>query len=240
MLFAKTSLTVKQLIAMSVLLYKASLRKVLVVSLISAVVTTVLNHLARVIPPESPMQTNWLMVVGMVISVFVVAYAAVIMMHQIMSIGRDQLVSMAQSIAFSHTRVLTLALAMIIMYVLTAIGMVLFLFPGIFVLVVTSMVMPLVIFKQLGPMESFRASFELVWGNAWRTLGVIIVPNGVAFVVMSVARLLHLSTGYFAIIEGVAMWLIAPWVYSATLVMYNELMILHYNKEESAPKPPIE
>lgn len=235
MLFAKTSLTVKQLISQTLVLYRASLPPILIVSMISAAIVTFINHLQRVSPGFTGMDASkqWTTVLIAILSVVVVCYAAIIMMHQIMSVGRGERVALSKSIGYAHPRLLKLTMAMVVVYFVTAVGMVLLILPGIFVMVMTSMVMPLIIFKQLGPFEAFKASFELVWGNFWRTLGVIIVPNAAIFVVVSIARMLHFPADYFTVLEAVVMWLAGPWVYCAILTMYNELMIIHYNQGDS-------
>ncbi|MDF1796233.1 MAG: hypothetical protein P1U63_06835 [Coxiellaceae bacterium] len=232
MLFMKTSQTVKQLIVNSVQLYRASLLRVLVISFISALITTLVNHVPQMISIEdSTTGVRWAVLLAIVVSIFVVCYSSIIIMHQMMSVGRDEPVPLSSSIAYAHPRVLGLTMAIVVVYFLTAVGMVLFVIPGLFVMTVTSMVMPLVIFKQVKPFTAIKASFELVWGNVMRTFGVIIAPNVLIFVILTMAKLLHLPEMMLSILEVLVMFLLGPWVYAAVLVMYNELMLLHYAKK---------
>ncbi|MDF1655907.1 MAG: hypothetical protein P1U34_12435 [Coxiellaceae bacterium] len=232
MLFMKTSQTVKQLIANSVMLYRASLSRVLLVSFFSALITTAVNHIPGSLAlANSTGGQRWLVIIAMIISVFVVCYAAIIIMHQMMSVGRGEPVPLSTSIAYAHPRVLGLTMAMVVIYFLTAIGMVMFVIPGLFVITVTSMVMPLVIFKQVKPFAAIKASFELVWGNVLRTFGVIITPNALIFVILTFGKLMHLPELLLSILEVIVMFILGPWVYAAALVMYNELMLLHYAKK---------
>ncbi|MDF1759159.1 MAG: hypothetical protein P1U40_01335 [Coxiellaceae bacterium] len=232
MLFMKTSQTVKQMIVNSVVLYRASLVRVLVISFISAVITTVVNHVPQLVNmQDSTSGVRWLVILALVVSVFVVCYSSIIIMHQIMSVGRDERVPLATSIAYAHPRVLGLTMAIVVVYFFTAIGMVLFIIPGLFVITVTSMVMPLVIFKQVKPFTAIKASVELVWGNVFRTFGVIITPNAFIFIILTFAKLMHLSDLLLSVLEVIVMTFIGPWVFAAILVMYNELMLLHYAKQ---------
>ncbi len=232
MLFMKTSQTVKQMIVNSVVLYRASLMRVLLISFISALITTLVNHVPELVNmQDSTTGVRWLVLLALVVSVFVVCYSSIIIMHQMMSVGRDEPVPLSASIAYAHPRVLGLTMAIVVVYFFTAIGMVLFIVPGLFVITVTSMVMPLVIFKQVKPFTAIKASFELVWGNVFRTFGVIITPNALIFIVLTFAKLMHLPELLLSILEVLVMSLVGPWVFAAILVMYNDLMLLHYAKQ---------
>ncbi len=238
MLFMKTSQTVKQLIALSVLLYRASLSRVIVVSFIGSLITALINQVPKTldIAHTSGSQT-WLVVIMMIVSVLIVCSVAIIIMHQMMALGRGEPISLGVSISFALPRIPGLTMAMVLIYFMMAIGMVLFVIPGLIVVTLTSMVIPLVIFKQLNPFAAIKASAQLVWGNAWRTFGVIITPNAVMFLLLTLAKLLHLPALALTIVEVVVMTAIIPWVYAATLMMYNELMMIHYAKQSTSPGP---
>ncbi len=232
MLFAKISQTVKQLIENSLSLYVASFPRVAVASLVSALVTTGMSYIQKggaSVSAGSPW--HWSTIITVIVSLLVVCYTAAFMMHQMMALGCGKQESFGYSVAFSGSRLLPLTMTMAMVYFVTALGMALFFLPGIFIMVVTSMVMPLIIFKQLKPFDAISASFQLVWGNVLRTLGVIIIPNVAVVVILLVLQLFKLPPEYNTLAEMAALFAVQPWVYSAVLTMYNELMLAHYKAD---------
>lgn len=232
MQFAKTSQEPGQLIVNSFLLYRNSFRFVAIISLLAALVTAGVNQFLVAMDPGSNATTSvpWLLIVAAAISIVVVCCTAIIMMHQMMGVGRGDRLSLMHSIAFVPARILPLVVTMVMVYLLTAIGLAFFILPGLLVMVFTSMVMPLIIFKQVGPFEAFLASFDLVRrGGAWRTFQVIIVPNAVVFILVVLFRLIPGQEQYTGIFEAVVLFALGPWVYASVLTMYNDLMVMHYS-----------
>jgi Uncharacterised protein family (UPF0259) len=69
----------------------------------------------------------------------------------------------------------TLIVAGILAGIAIAIGLVLFIVPGVFLLVIWCLIVPVIVLEGKGVMESFGRSRELVRGNGWNVFGVIIL-----------------------------------------------------------------
>jgi hypothetical protein len=64
------------------------------------------------------------------------------------------------------------------------IGIVLLVIPGLMALILLYMMMPLILLDDVGPIAAVKRSFRLVWGNAWRFIGAIIVAMLPLMIVM--------------------------------------------------------
>lgn len=68
------------------------------------------------------------------------------------------------------------ALVGMVIYMLAyLVGALLLVIPGLMVLFLLYMMMPLILLDGVGPFEAVRKSWQLTWGNAWRLLGAILL-----------------------------------------------------------------
>jgi hypothetical protein len=72
-----------------------------------------------------------------------------------------------------------------------ALGFVLLIIPGLFLLVIWSVVAPVTVLEQPGVFNAFGRSRELVRGNGWAVFGVILL---VTFVVLVISLLVGSAT----------------------------------------------
>ena len=72
-----------------------------------------------------------------------------------------------------------------------ALGFVLLIIPGLFLLTIWSMIVPSIVLEGKGAMESFGRSRELVRGNGWSVFGVIVLS---ILVVIAVAIVVSIAT----------------------------------------------
>ena len=95
-------------------------------------------------------------------------------------------------------RTVAILLATIVAGVLMAVGFVLLIIPGVFVLVSLAVVWEALIIEGIGPMESIKRSWRLVSGERWRVFGagLLVIVLMVIFVgVVSAVIALILSAG---------------------------------------------
>lgn len=132
-------------------------------------------------------------------------------------------------------RIVAIVAATIVAAVLMAIGFVLLIIPGIFVLVSLAVVWEALIIEGIGPMESIKRSWRLVAGERWRVFGagLLVIVLMVIFVgVVSAVIALILSaglgvsggmTGY--LVQQVASLLSIPLTAALGTVIYLDLRV---------------
>ncbi|HWE10451.1 MAG TPA: hypothetical protein VG325_13940 [Solirubrobacteraceae bacterium] len=106
-----------------------------------------------------------------------------------------------------------------------AIGFLFLIIPGLFLLVIWSVVAPVTVLERPGVIAAFQRSRQLVAGNGWAVFGVIVLV-GLAVVVVSLAAgLAAASLGYVggAVIEWVVTAAVAPLGALSASVLYFAL-----------------
>jgi ABC-type multidrug transport system fused ATPase/permease subunit len=117
-----------------------------------------------------------------------------------------------------------------------AIGMVFLIAPGLFLLTIWAVAAPVVVVERTGIAGAFTRSRELVRGNGWQVLGLLLLVLLLVVVVAFVAALITEGTtdgvGRFAqVLLGA---LVSPVSALATAVLYFELRRAH-----GEPAPPV-
>ncbi|MDE0139775.1 MAG: hypothetical protein OXM57_03825 [bacterium] len=132
-------------------------------------------------------------------------------------------------------RIVAIIAATIVAGILLAIGFVLLIIPGIFVLVSLAVVWEALIIEGIGPMESIKRSWRLVSGERWRVFGagvLVIVLMAIVVGVISAVIALILSaglgvsggmTGY--LVQQVASLLSIPLTAALGTVIYLDLRV---------------
>ncbi|GMQ27650.1 hypothetical protein [Algoriphagus confluentis] len=96
----------------------------------------------------------------------------------------------------SWSLMVNLLLLGLMVYFILLIGLVFFLIPGIYLLIPAALSFPILIFRNLGKWESFKASFKLVSGYWWVTFGtllVVVIVIGIISFVFSLPATVYLS-----------------------------------------------
>ncbi len=121
--------------------------------------------------------------------------------------------------------------------VLTVIGFVLLIVPGLIALTVWSVAAPIVVLERPPGLKAMRRSRELVAGNGWPTFGVIFVLGVAVAIVAGAIEIAAESagTGVGIVVRVVVGVLTAPLSALAAAVLYFELMRL---RGERAPVQP--
>jgi hypothetical protein len=121
--------------------------------------------------------------------------------------------------------VLPLIVVAILFGIGVAIGFILIIIPGLFLLTIWSLVMPVTVIETPGILAAFGRSRELVRGNGWNVFGVIVLIFLINVVVGAVAYAIGSALGDVG--EGVLSWLanalVAPLTALATSVLYFAL-----------------
>ena len=79
--------------------------------------------------------------------------------------------------------------ATVIVYILTIVGFVLFVIPGIYVSVVGSLVLPILMMERISPVDAVGRAFRLITDKWWSTFGLLLVSGIVGSLVGNVIAL---------------------------------------------------
>jgi hypothetical protein len=120
---------------------------------------------------------------------------------------------------------LALVLVAIIFGICTAIGFVLLIVPGLILLTIWAVVMPVTVIEQPGILAAFGRSRQLVRGNGWNVFGVIVLVFLLTIVVNVVAFAIGAVLGDVgsSVLSWIASALVAPIMALAAAVLYFTL-----------------
>ena len=111
-----------------------------------------------------------------------------------------------------------------------AIGFVLIIVPGLYLLTIWSVVIPAIVLEKRGVMESFGRSRELVKGYGWTVFGVILVTFVIEFIAgIVLGIILHSLPGEFSryLANVISNTIFAPFIAATLTCMYFRLKALH-------------
>jgi hypothetical protein len=127
--------------------------------------------------------------------------------------------------------VFPLVIAGILAGIAIAIGLVLLIVPGLYLLTIWAVLAPVIVIERRDVMNAFGRSRELVRGNGWQVFGVIVVLFLLQLVVTGVIQAIANSVsdtvvGY-SLADLVVRLLVAPLSALAAAVLFFELKALH-------------
>ena len=139
--------------------------------------------------------------------------------------GRADL-TLGQTIARAWPRLGSVAVAGIAAAIAIVIGFILILVPGLYLLTIWSMIVPVMVLERRSAFDSFGRSRELVRGYGWTVFGVIVVTFAINVALSIVLEVLF--AGFSTVIghyiaNVIANTLIAPFVAAAWTCMYFRL-----------------
>ncbi len=121
-------------------------------------------------------------------------------------------------------------------FVLTYLGLLLLLLPGIFVGVILMLFIPNIMFNDSQPFDAIKRSFNLIKGNWWRSFAVIFVPIIIILLVfvffVLIINLLHsligtsFSSGLQVFYFFILLWLAFVWLMP---MFFTLLTCLHHD-----------
>ena len=120
-----------------------------------------------------------------------------------------------------------------------AIGLIVFIVPGLILLTIWSVIAPVIVVERSGAIDAFGRSRALVKGNGWQVFGVIIVVFLIAtiasFVLRAIGAGISDSIAMLALFSLIASTLTAPITALAASVIYFNLIALQGAPAETAP-----
>ena len=128
------------------------------------------------------------------------------------------------------TPVLGSLMAISILFALALIvGFILIIIPGLILLTIWSVTVPVEVLEHRGVLNSFRRSRELVRGNGWNVFGVIVIVWVVIFVISFLVELIAAPLGHVGrdLIQWAVNVAITPVVALSATVLYLELRRAH-------------
>jgi hypothetical protein len=129
---------------------------------------------------------------------------------------------------------LTLLVVSILFGIGVAIGFVLIIIPGLYLLTIWSVTAPVVVLERAGVLEAFTRSRDLVRGNGWSVFAVILVVFVGLAVVSALAAIV--SSGLGDVGSAIVSWLVT----SATApISALTAAVLYLTLRERAGEPPI-
>jgi len=217
-------------------LYRQSLKRLLPLLFASAFVSALplLLQAMRGEPLITNAKPDLAALFVQVLVAIAVQYFVIAIFHNTHAIAVGKPVSIQDSLAVAKTKIWRIIVAFVIYMAAFSVGLVAFVIPGIFVAILLVFYAPLIIFDDVGIMDSFKESAGLVWGNWWRTVGVIFVPG---LIILFASLLLSFPLAKFPFAfwaASVAMnALLALLIYCAVLVQFNNLKLI---KSMKAPQ----
>jgi hypothetical protein len=121
-----------------------------------------------------------------------------------------------------------------------AIGLVLLIVPGLFLMTIWSVVAPVMVIERPGVFDTFTRSRELVRGYGWQVFGVIVVVILIVIVVAIIVAIITsgMGDGGRAIVQWVLNVITAPLSALLVAVLYFGLLSAHGQRGVSAPAAP--
>lgn len=228
--FKKKSQSLSEIVVSALSLYWQGLRSLWYWSLLLATLTSIplmiLGFFAREVHSYAILSIALLsLLVLWPILVFLVGY----LIHEVFLIGTETKMSFEKSSAYVIKRLPRLMIALPVVSILTWLGTVFFIAPGIFISIVLIFVAPLILLDDYSFMDAFRYSWFLVWKSWWRTFAIFLIPFVLNVVISPFS---YTSATYFSftrvIINVIEMTLINPLFFSLMLTMYYDAKLRHH------------
>jgi hypothetical protein len=133
------------------------------------------------------------------------SFASAVVVHATFQDLRGKPVSAMESFGHGVSRIIAVAVSSVLVGLLTGIGFLLCLIPGLIALTAMAVTMPACVVEELGPIASMSRSNDLTGGNRWPILGVAVVGGVIALLVGMVIG--FALPGADSLVQQLAMWL---------------------------------
>ena len=139
--------------------------------------------------------------------------------------GRADL-SLSETVQSAVPYILPVAAASILAGIAIAVGLVLLIVPGLILITIWAVIIPVIVLERSGSLASFGRSQQLVRGNGWPVFGTLVVLFIIQIFVDIVLRIIFFAlpvlvrSGLSAVIAGT---LVAPFIAVAVTLIYYRL-----------------
>ncbi|HXW86678.1 MAG TPA: hypothetical protein VEJ42_00315 [Streptosporangiaceae bacterium] len=201
-------------------MYRAQARHLLTISFVIYLATAIIVSLLALIGDVGSI----LGAIVELVAVFLLQ-AALIKAVQDIRDGRADL-SLGETVSAAVPYLVPVAVASILAGIAIAIGLALIIVPGLILITIWAVIIPVIVIEQSGPLAAFGRSQRLVRGHGWHVFGtlvlvfvIMIVVNIVLGLIFAVLPLLW-RNGLSTVISGT---LIAPYLALVVTLIYYRL-----------------
>ena len=179
---------IKETFNLAFAIYKQTFMRIWYVSLFSSLISATalfLNYIAVGASKNAISLVNSLSIVLSLIAV----YASGLMIYRMDALFKQKAETLWRMLKFVMKRYFLMASAMLIAFALIFSGLLLFVFPGIYLFVILVFIQPLILIDNKGFFASFKESIKMSWGKWWETF-IIVLP-------FMLFQYVSLAGGYF-------------------------------------------
>jgi hypothetical protein len=206
-------------------LYKAQARHLLTIAFIVYVITALVSGLLGLAGGFFGAVLGLLVTI---IAVFLLQSALVKAVQDVRD-GRVDL-TIGQTFSAAAPYIGSVALASILAGIAITIGLILIIIPGLFLITIWCLIVPVIVLEGIGAMGSFGRSYQLIRGNFWNVFGTLVLVWLILIVVNIVLGLVFSALPHFlsaflsSVIGGT---LISPFIAVVLTLMYFRLSAVH-------------
>lgn len=228
--FKTKAQSLSEIIVSGLSLYLTGLKSLwpwtLLLALMSGIPSLIMGYLLRHQYSHSVLiVTGLFMLLMLPVIIFLVGF----IIHQLFLVGTETKMSFQESSQYVLKKLPRLLIALPIISILSWLGLIFLIAPGIFIGVVFVFVAPLILLDDYSLVESFQYSWFLVWKSWWRTFSIIVIPLVLSIIASpySYAQIPIFSFGRIAI-SVIETALINPLYFSLMLTMYYDSKLRHH------------
>ncbi len=236
--FSKNKLSITDIWNASFELYKQTVIKVWYLAFIMMLVLlTIFNYAVKTSMAETAadqaktampvIHLSATTIIGYIIGLLVTIFVISVILHRIYNLALNPNYRLRDSLIFVLSKFLIIFSCMVLIYLIVATGLMLFIVPGVFFGILLIFSLLFILFENAGWLGAIKQSFQLVWGNWWRTFAVILMPALLLIIIQNIV---------FVIIGVHLMWLnilvtslvvafIKPFFDAVVLVQFNDLKL---------------
>jgi hypothetical protein len=202
-------------------LYRAQARHLLTIAFIIYLITAIVDALCREIGGAFGIILGDLVTL---IALYLLE-AALVKAVQDVRDGRVDL-SVGKTFSVAAPFLGPVAIASILASIAIAVGLALIIIPGLYLITIWCLIVPVIVLEGSGTFASFSRSYQLVRGNFWNVFGTLIVVFLVLFVLELVVGLILVALPVFLatfIADVIVGTLVAPMIAVVVTLMYFRL-----------------
>lgn len=234
--FASQQLTVKEIYQQGFTFLRMSLRHVwllMVLGMACLLAAQAVGHYSGIFDPLKPISASFarftnlslretLFVAVLLAALIANIYFVNVAMHRMYVFGSGVTGSIKNSLTFVFHKMPTLIFLNIVVFILVFFGMLLYIIPGVILIIFFVFSVPAVLFENKRTWRALARSCSLVWGRWWQTLAVVFLPWALLFlsaIVPSQIKNIFLANAISLVLFSVLM----PLLYAFVLVQYRNL-----------------